>query len=190
MDSLDRGPLPPISARPISLVPPPRDESDYDNENDYKEEDGFNDDDDEEDYDCHSRSRSISYILQRPTIVNRFAGTGGDSNAGGKSGGGVSPFLRDPAAKRRREEVMYDDDDDGQEEEEEEEGEKGGELVLELAAEIRAFAERLVGMENMKMKMMKDTEKFRMEMENKRMALILDSQQRIVDSIESAFGSP
>ncbi|KAB1199479.1 hypothetical protein CJ030_MR0G022772 [Morella rubra] len=85
---------------------------------------------------------------------------------------------------------MYDDDDDGQAEEEEEEGEKGGELSIGVAAEIRAFAERLVGMENMKMKMMKDTEKFRMEMENKRMALILDSQQRIVDSIESAFGSP
>ncbi len=78
-----------------------------------------------------------------------------------------------------------------EEEEEEEEEEKGrGAAVSELAAEIRAFAENFIGMENRKMKMMKDTEKFRMEMENKRMDLILQSQKRILDSIQRTFASP
>ncbi|KAG7983271.1 hypothetical protein I3843_04G096900 [Carya illinoinensis] len=185
MDSLDRGPLPPISALPISLVPPPHNESDYDDDdddNDAKEEGGF----DEEDYDCHGRSRSIDYILRRPTIVNRFAAIGGDGDATGKRGC-VSGIFGEPVAKRRREELVGNDDDPEEDEEEEEEG-RG--LVSELAAEIRAFAGRFIGMENMKMKMMKDSERFRMEMENKRMELILESQQRIVDSIERTFGSP
>lgn len=72
----------------------------------------------------------------------------------------------------------------------EEEGGTGRGLVSELAVEIRAFAERFIGMENLKMEVMKDTERFRMEMENKRIELILESQRRIVDSIERTFGSP
>ncbi|XP_040999508.1 uncharacterized protein LOC121245538 [Juglans microcarpa x Juglans regia] len=94
MDSLDRGPLPPISALPISLVPPPHDESDYDDDNDVKEEGGF----DEEDYDCHGRSRSIDYILRRPTIVNRFAAIGGDGDASGKRSG-ASGIFGDPVRR-------------------------------------------------------------------------------------------
>lgn len=58
-----------------------------------------------------------------------------------------------------------------------------------LTAELRDFAERIIGLENMKMEMMKETERFRLEMENKRMRLILESQWRIVDSIGRAFRS-
>ncbi|GAU17366.1 hypothetical protein TSUD_232420 [Trifolium subterraneum] len=39
------------------------------------------------------------------------------------------------------------------------------------------------------MEMMKETERFRLEMENKRIRMILESQWRIVDSIGKAFGS-
>ncbi|KAE8038415.1 hypothetical protein FH972_010928 [Carpinus fangiana] len=145
MDSLERGPLPPISARPISHIPPPHD----------------HDSDHEDDSDRRNRLQSIDYILRRPSVVNRFSG------------------------KRRREELAHADDCG-----DEEEGGTGRGLVSELAAEIRAFAERFIGMENLKMEVMKDTERFRMEMENKRIELILESQRRIVDSIERTFGSP
>lgn len=161
MDSLDRGPLPPISARPLSHVPPPHDvDSDQDQDHDY---DYDNDTRDDDDSDLRNRSQSIDYILRRPSIVNRFPVPG----------------------KRRREELA--DAGDGIDEAE---GETGRTVVSELAVEIRAFAERFIGMENMKMEVMKDTERFRMEMENKRIELILDSQRRIVDSIERTFGSP
>ncbi|KAB1199478.1 hypothetical protein CJ030_MR0G022771 [Morella rubra] len=62
MDSLDRGPLPPISARPISPCHRRGMSLIMTTKYDLQRGDGFNDDDDEEDYDCHSRSRSFSYI--------------------------------------------------------------------------------------------------------------------------------
>ncbi|PNY13416.1 hypothetical protein L195_g010070 [Trifolium pratense] len=85
-----------------------------------------------------------------------------------------------------------DDDDDEEEEEEEdddEEEDEGVTMMKGLTAELRGFAERIVGLENMKMEMMKETERFRLEMENKRIRMILESQWRIVDSIGKAFGS-
>lgn len=89
-----------------------------------------------------------------------------------------------PRTTTREDEI---DDDEVEEEEEVIVKEKG--FVLGLTAEIRGFAERIIGMENLKMEMMKETERFRLEMENKRIRMILDSQSRIVDSIERAFGS-
>ncbi|KAL5099279.1 hypothetical protein RYX36_003606 [Vicia faba] len=74
-------------------------------------------------------------------------------------------------------------DDDGAEEEEE------GGMATELTAELRSFAERIVRLENMKMEMMKETERFRLEMENKRIRMILESQWRIIDSIGRVFRS-
>ncbi|TKY68627.1 Trihelix transcription factor ASIL2 [Spatholobus suberectus] len=61
--------------------------------------------------------------------------------------------------------------------------------VLGLTAEMRAFAESFIGMESLKMEMMKETEMCRLEMEKKRIQMILESQRRIVDSIGRAFGS-
>ncbi|KAJ9176579.1 hypothetical protein P3X46_011878 [Hevea brasiliensis] len=175
MESLERGPMP-ISARPLALLPPndTGDEDDEDNEEEAEVE-VDEEEEEEEDYGYRSKSRSINYILRKPTIVNRFAG----SNSG---------FSREAVNKRKREEMVeeeYDDDDD-------EEGGRGDRrkgVEMGLAGEIRAFAERIVGMERKKIEMMKETEKWRMEMENKRMEMILDSQRKIVSMISAAFGS-
>ncbi|CAJ1949471.1 unnamed protein product [Sphenostylis stenocarpa] len=86
---------------------------------------------------------------------------------------GEKGFLRE-----RVEDEDEDDDDDCDDDD-----------VLALPAEIRAFAERFIGMESLKMEMMQETERCRLEMEKKRIQMILDSQQRIVDSIGRAFGS-
>jgi len=86
---------------------------------------------------------------------------------------GERGFLRERVEEERGE----DDDDDRDDD------------VLALPAEIRAFAERFIGMESLKMEMMKETERCRLEMEKKRIQMILDSQRRIVDSIGRAFGS-
>lgn len=179
MESLERGPMP-ISARPLALVPP-NDNVDEDDE-DFEEEAEVEDaeeEEEEEDYGHRSKSRSINYILRKPTIVNRFAGSD-------------SGFLRDTMNKRKREEMVEDEnDDDGDDDDDngEEEGERRKGVELGLAEEIRAFAQRIVGMERKKMEMMKETEKWRMEMENRRMEMILDSQRKIVSMISDAFDS-
>lgn len=125
---------------------------------------------DEEDEENYRKLQSLDYILRRPTIVNRFSGA--------KQG-----YFRDSAAKRPRVAVDadadYGDVVDGQ---------KGTEMVVELATEIKAFAKRLIGVENMRMEIMKETERCRLEMENKRIDMIVQSQRKIVDSIDRAFG--
>ncbi|KAB5569748.1 hypothetical protein DKX38_003541 [Salix brachista] len=80
MDSLERGPLP-ISAQPLARVPCQENYhtrnisngvlGEYDDDDKGGDED--DDDDDEEDYGYRSklRSRSINYILRKPSIVNR-----------------------------------------------------------------------------------------------------------------------
>lgn len=70
------------------------------------------------------------------------------------------------------------------EEEEEEE-----DPMSELASVVRSFGEGLVRVEKMKMEMMREAEKNRMEMEMKRTEMIMKSQQRIADAIADAFGS-
>ncbi|CAF1961507.1 BnaCnng21880D [Brassica napus] len=65
MEELDSNPAP-ISARPLTRLPPPS--------NHYAE-----DEDDDDDYEDESlnKSRSINHIVRRPGTVNRFAGVGG-----------------------------------------------------------------------------------------------------------------
>ncbi|PON60810.1 Myb-like domain containing protein [Trema orientale] len=193
MDRLERGPLP-ISARPMIAPPPYRYDPDQDHENDDDDDDNDDDDDDDDDEDededgeYFTKSRSIDYILRRPTMVNRFAGVGKLSN--GFSGVWAES---EPVAKRRR--VSVEEEEEEEEDEDENDGilgrrrgrEKEREAVLELAKEIRAFSERIVGMESMKMEIIKDTERCRREMETKRIDMILRSQNKIVDSITKAF---
>ncbi|KAK4440470.1 hypothetical protein Salat_0381900 [Sesamum alatum] len=86
-----------------------------------------------------------------------------------------------------------DDDDDSEEDVEEEqaeveEGEEGG-GGMELASEIRGFAERFMRIENKKIELMRETERYRMEMEKKRMEMILEGQRKIIDTIGRAFGA-
>ncbi|CAN6554228.1 hypothetical protein C1H46_031024 [Malus baccata] len=159
MEQMERGPMP-ISAMPMGEMPHQQEEE----ESDYHG--GGDDEDDEEN---SNRVRSIEYILRRPTFVNRFSGK--------------DPFLQGPAALKRGREAVDDGDvvEPAQQ--------KGREMVVELADEMRAFAQQLIGVENRRMEMMKETERCRMEMEKKRMSMILQSQQKIVDSINTAFGS-
>jgi hypothetical protein len=93
-----------------------------------------------------------------------------------------------PVLTRQRVEID-DGDEEEDEEDDDEEEEEGVMMVKGLTAELRGFAERIVGLENRKMEMMKETERFRLEMENKRLRMILESQWKIVDSIGKAFGS-
>lgn len=112
------------------------------------------------DGDSFVKSKSINCILgERPVRMRS----------------GERGFLREHVREERDEVDDGDRDDDDD--------------VLALPAEIRAFAERFVGMESLKMEMMKETERCRLEMEKKRIQMILDSQRRIVDSIGRAFGS-
>ena len=59
---------------------------------------------------------------------------------------------------------------------------------MELVGEIRAFIKRIVDIERKKMQMMKEIERWRIEKENKRMEMILDSQRKIIDMISTTFG--
>ncbi|XVF21384.1 hypothetical protein REPUB_Repub12eG0085900 [Reevesia pubescens] len=170
MEALEQGPLP-ISARPLTSLVPTGGKNVYSQnghevennyENDVVEEEEEEEDDDESQ---SSKSRSINYILQRPSVVNRFSG------------------LLSGGRKRVRLEEEGGDDDVavvGMEEDK-----KG----VELAMEIRRFAERFMRMEKKRMEMMQETERFRMEMENRRIEMILDSQRKIVDVISANFGS-
>lgn len=66
MDELDCNPAP-ISARPLTRLPP---------SNHYAEDEDEEDEDEEED-ERRNKSRSINHIVRRPGTVNRFAGVGG-----------------------------------------------------------------------------------------------------------------
>ncbi|KAL5562107.1 hypothetical protein UlMin_031854 [Ulmus minor] len=167
MEAMERGPLP-ISARPMTALP-------YRHNQDPEEEEEDNDEEEDDDYDENrTKSHSIDYILKRPAMVNRFSGIGGD---------GFS-------AKRAREEVEdceFDDFDSVSDRRRERERER--EVVLKLAAEIKKFSERFIGMESKKMEIFQETKRHRMEMENKMMDMIVKSEQKILDSIAKAFGS-
>ncbi|XP_010273015.1 PREDICTED: uncharacterized protein LOC104608663 [Nelumbo nucifera] len=163
MDLMERGPLP-ISARPIPLTEQRNSDS--------------SDEEDDEDNDETNKSRSINYILRRPPTGSQTDKTSLPRKWNGSSSGGglgVSRFLRNPMFRKRR--MSFDIDEDG------------GEPLSELASVVRAFGEGFVRIENMKMEMMRETERYRMEMETKRTEMILESQRRIVDAIAKALGS-
>lgn len=170
----------PISAQPLVAFMP------FDCDDNEEENDVDVDDDDEEEEEeeeqiderqQYSQLRTTNYFLnQRPE--NKYK---------------VPEFSRGQVAKRIRRIAEEEEEEEVEENVEEVNGErivKGMGLVSGLAAEMKAFAERFIGMENLKMEMMKETERCRLEMENKRIEMIVKSQQRIVDSIGKAFGFP
>ncbi|XP_028126128.1 probable serine/threonine-protein kinase samkC [Camellia sinensis] len=177
MDSMERGPLP-ISARPMAMVQfhksNPNDEEDDDNDNDEEVVNETNCIDTSK----RNKSKSINHLVNAPSIDWKL-----------RSGSDRVSVIRRPCERFEEEE----EEEEGEDEEDEEDvvvvGGGGRETVVELAAEIKAFAERLVKMESKKMEMMRETERYRMEMENKRIEMILDSQRKIVDTIGRAFGS-
>ncbi|KAL6968033.1 hypothetical protein U1Q18_033837 [Sarracenia purpurea var. burkii] len=202
MDRMDHGPLP-ISARPMAMIPyqnsNPKD-GDYDNDD---EEDDDDEDEEEQEVDetkytvadkRNNKSKSINHIVRGTMSTN-------SSSMERKLIGGndrVSRFSQKQLEERFEKYESGGEDEEennggggGEEEgdEAEEEVERGRGMASQLAAEIKAFAERLVRMENKKMEMVRETQKHRMEMENKRMEMILESQRKIVDAIDRAFGS-
>uniref|UniRef100_A0A9I9DMX1 Myb/SANT-like DNA-binding domain-containing protein n=1 Tax=Cucumis melo TaxID=3656 RepID=A0A9I9DMX1_CUCME len=177
MNNLLRGPLP-ISARPMSSIP-------FDNHQDdhiTEKSDNYNSDYEEEERNNRSKSKSISNILRRSIVARRTRNSSENEE------------------EEEEEEEEEDNEDEGEEEERDirvsrfpeeyagAEEEEGKEMCSKLAAEIRLFADRLVGMENWKMDMMKEAEMNRIAIENKRMEMILESEKKIVNSIAKAFG--
>ncbi|KAI4341600.1 hypothetical protein MLD38_026303 [Melastoma candidum] len=131
------------------------------------------DDDDEEDErgfggGRNRRVRSVDYILRRAGVVNRFAASGTDS--------GARVVVPEAAAEKRK---RVEEGGDGKREK----------VMRGLAEEIRGMAEKYVGVEEVKMEMVRETERWRMDMERKRLDLIIDSQRKLVEAIAKAFGS-
>lgn len=199
MDCLERGPK--VIARPITVVTHKAKTSNFrsksrnfrghinddydedeDEDDDYDHDNGDNEDDEEEG--PYSKSQSINYILQRPTVVNRFPSDRSFSNSA------VPGFVpRHLAPKRMREEVMHVEVEDQRELQEESAWIRKA-AISKMAGEIRAFAETYVGMESVKMEVMKKAEQSRLEMESKRMEMIVDSQRKIVAAIANSFSTP
>lgn len=146
-------------------------------------------DTDDSDLDCNfNKSRSINHIVK-----------GGNSTSVGNVERNVRAFgvSRKSSVGKRKDFYEIDDDDDDEEEEEddddddgeEEQGGQGTRVVTDLAVQIRTFAENYVKVERQKVQMMKETAKYQMELENKRMKMIIESQQKIVDTIHEAFST-
>ena len=171
MNNLLRGPLP-ISARPMSSIPFDNDQDDHIAE----KSDNYNSDYEEEERNNRSKSKSISNILRRPIVARRTRNSSEEEEEDNEDEG--EEEERDIRVSRFREEYATAEEEEGKE------------MCSKLAAEIRLFADRLVGMENWKMDMMKEAEMNRIAMENKRMEMILESEKKIVNSIAKAFGCP
>ncbi|KAL7154295.1 hypothetical protein ABFS83_04G224600 [Erythranthe nasuta] len=112
-----------------------------------------------------------------------------------RSSNRITKVSRNPVNGKRKQRC-YDGDDDVEEEEhvlvedEREEsgrGRGGGGGAMELAAEIRCFTEKFVGMENKKIEMMSETQRYRAEIEKKRKEMILDAERKIIDTIDRVF---
>ncbi|KAL1368245.1 hypothetical protein HN51_022386 [Arachis hypogaea] len=190
MDELERGPMP-ISARPITSMAPTGGNDEYGNYGSFDQ----NDDDfieENEERENYIKSKSINYLLSKKPSMNKCSG-----------------ILRDrvPKGLWRFDDADYDDDDvnylDDDDDDDDDDGNCGGgggdergvvmvderALVSGLSTEIKDFTERFIGMENLKMRIVKETERRRLEMENRRMEMILESRQRTIDSIGRVFGS-
>lgn len=93
---------------------------------------------------------------------------------------GLDEMRRRLDAKRRREENQYDDSED--------ECDDSDNGIKELVRAIRGLGEGYLRMEQMKMEMVKDIERARMEMELKRTEMVLDTQRRIVSAFVNGIG--
>ncbi|GAB4841338.1 hypothetical protein Ancab_022065 [Ancistrocladus abbreviatus] len=193
MDQLERGPMPISVAPPISMVKTRELQGDDEDSDDH-----------EVDYGSHKGSEGghgfdVSRSLRdrkmdefEELIDGFFKGSGGKMNELGERGRKMGNFGQDSRFRKRKglgfEEEEEQDKSREQENGEEEKVERSG-LLVQLAGQMREFAERFVKMERKKMEMMRETERFRMEMENKRMEMILVSQQKTVELISRAFES-
>ncbi|KAK7286815.1 hypothetical protein RJT34_22078 [Clitoria ternatea] len=161
MDDLEQGPLPIAALAPVQIKYNENNEDNDDNDDDCDDDVMY-----ENERENYIKSRSINYILSQMPVRTKDRGF--------------------PRERVFEDYDLCDDDDDN---DDYGGGDGDGDDVLGLSAEMRAFAERFIGMESLKMEMMKETERCRLEMEKKRIQMILDSQQRIVDSIGRVFGT-
>ncbi|KAL5982244.1 hypothetical protein ACLOJK_016315 [Asimina triloba] len=165
MDQMERGP---------SQLPSNRDSkgSDEDDDIDANDEDDAGDAAaEDEDANDNSNTRSINHIIHAQPLQAQPILSFVDRS--------FPRFSRNPRFRKRSSFAGAD----GEEEEE------GAGPLSELAAAVRAFGEGFVKMENMKMEIMRETEKNRMEMERKRTEMILESQRRIAESIAEMFSA-
>ncbi|KAL8155300.1 uncharacterized protein LOC141663922 [Apium graveolens] len=109
-------------------------------------------------------------------MYNKFDGgyttpkTSDVANFGGFRDGSVGRFGMGNNGNRERVEVKKETDDP----------------AMELVGAIKALGDGFVRMERMKMDMVREVEAMRMDMEVKKMEMILESQQRIMDSFVNA----
>lgn len=207
---MERGPLPISAARPVAAVKYQKNANSVGGGGNYDESDS-------EEGGGHygglevkkNKLKSINNIVRGGEIglsgssssnrnVNRM---GMNRNFGGGGGESVRVLrgLRTPMNQKRKGYFQNDESDEEEEEEDEKDEEEGleeeeeeeKEVVVgrELASEVRGFAERFMRMENKKIEMMRETERYRMEMEKKRMDMILQAQRKVVDTIGRAFAA-
>ncbi|GAB4830217.1 hypothetical protein Ancab_019859 [Ancistrocladus abbreviatus] len=188
MDQLDRGPMPISVAPPVSLVKAHEvlgDDEDSDEDIDYGNNKGSKRDHRLDD----SRSLRNRKMDEFEELIDGFfKGSGGQVTEFREWERKVGSFGQDSRFRKRKGSVFEEEEMEAEEENDEEEEETSG-LLVQLAGQMRQFAERFVKMETKKIEMMRETQSFRMEMENKRMEMILLSQQKTVELISRAFES-
>ncbi|KAL8058033.1 hypothetical protein ABFX02_04G222300 [Erythranthe guttata] len=214
MDQMERGPIP-VNARPISAVKSFHGNANgtaalgYDslysntaeyynggesgNESEEKWNMGYNNSNNSVELATRNKSKSINNIVRGE--VKSWARTAKRmpiERGFSRSSNRVTKVSRNPMNGKRKQRC-YDGDDDVEEEhvpvedEREESGGGGGGGAMELAAEIRCFTEKFVGMENKKIEMMSETQRYKAEIEKKRMEMILDAERKIIDTIDRVF---
>lgn len=116
-------------------------------------------------------------ISQTPlTMYNKFVGdystpkTSDVANFGGFKDGSVGRFGMGKNENAERVEIKKESDDP----------------AMELVGAIKALGDGFVRMERMKMDMVREVEAMRMDMEVKKTEMILESQQRILESFMNA----
>ncbi|KAL6567106.1 hypothetical protein OROMI_015510 [Orobanche minor] len=204
MDQMERGPLP-LNARPIAAVKSFPDNGNsnthgygglysrsgacYYSNNDYSYGDGCDSDDSDEKLNTGHGSEAVTKNLNKIGITNSERAA---MERGFRSS--KTRFVRVPKNPINGEQKQYDGDDsnddggDGNDRGEDENDQEcdGG---MELASEVRIFAEKFIGMENKKMEMLRETQRYRMDMERKRMGMIFEARSKIMDTIDRAFGA-
>ncbi|KAG6417197.1 hypothetical protein SASPL_119349 [Salvia splendens] len=145
---------------------------------------------------ARNKSKSINNIVRGAVRGGKAAVVVGRGLGGGDRGGRVvRNFVKGRPMEYFGGGFSDDDGDDSDEDDEEEEvkaetgGNGGGGRGIELAAEIRGFTERFMGMESKKIEMMQEMQRYRMDMEKKRMEMIAEAQRKMVGTIRRAFGA-
>ncbi|XP_010685013.2 trihelix transcription factor ENAP1 [Beta vulgaris subsp. vulgaris] len=176
MDHLERGPL------PISAVPPNFIDNNNNNNNNNLVDSDDDDDDDDGDggvvkYASLGKLREFDHkrVDGFSKTENGYVGLNKRKSYWGGNQEDKLGFQ------------MEEDEEEGGDDEVEEERENKGSLMGELGAQMRVFSESFVKMERKKMELMRETERFRMEMENKRIHMIHLFQHKTVELISKAF---